>query len=158
MSRVQISGMTCFVFFFFVFFLCFFLTLLLQCKFANSTLLSLLSFSNFITPYDAQASSAFSALISYVFIIISSQNFSVQFLPSSIAMYTLPNNKTKHLKVTKRIHVYHKMTYFLLYQTRRSSTDSMWLAIVERVHGYLVPEGCILIVSCIYKIIFRQET
>ena len=41
----------------------FFLSLLLQCKFANSTLLSLLSFSNFITPYDAQASSAFSALI-----------------------------------------------------------------------------------------------
>ena len=49
-------------FIFFVFF--FFLSLLLQCKFANSTLLSLLSFSYFITPYDAQASSAFSALIS----------------------------------------------------------------------------------------------
>ena len=30
---------------------------------ANSTLLSLLSFSYFITPYDAQASSAVSALI-----------------------------------------------------------------------------------------------
>ena len=47
-------------------FLCFFyvfLSLLLQCKFANSTLLSLLSFFYFITPYDAQASSAFSALI-----------------------------------------------------------------------------------------------
>ena len=43
----------------------FFLSLLLQCKFANSTLLSLLSFSYFITPYDAQASSAFSALILY---------------------------------------------------------------------------------------------
>ena len=41
----------------------FFLSLLLQCKFANSTLLSLLSFSYFITPYDAQASSALSALI-----------------------------------------------------------------------------------------------
>ena len=52
-----------FLFFLFIFFLCFFLSLLLQCKFANSTLLSLLSFSNFITPYDAQASSAFSALI-----------------------------------------------------------------------------------------------
>ena len=58
-----------FFFFFFLFFylvilLCCFLTLLLQCKFAaNSTLLSLLSFSYFITPYDAQASSAFSALI-----------------------------------------------------------------------------------------------
>ena len=55
-------------FFFFIylliFFLCF-LSLLLQCKFANSTLLSLLSFSYFITPYDAQASSAFSALILY---------------------------------------------------------------------------------------------
>ena len=49
-------------YFFYVFY--FFLSLLLQCKFANSTLLSLLSFSYFITPYDAQASSAFSALIS----------------------------------------------------------------------------------------------
>ena len=49
------------IYLFFVFF--FFLSLLLQCKFANSTLLSLLSFSYFITPYDAQASSAFSALI-----------------------------------------------------------------------------------------------
>ena len=41
----------------------FFLSLLLQFKFANSTLLSLLRFSYFITPYDAQASSALSALI-----------------------------------------------------------------------------------------------
>ena len=48
--------------FFHLFFMLFFLSLLLQCKFANSTLLSLLSFSYFITPYDAQASSAFSAL------------------------------------------------------------------------------------------------
>ena len=48
---------------FLVFFLCFFLPLLLQFKFANSTLLSVLRFSSFITPYDAQASSAFSALI-----------------------------------------------------------------------------------------------
>ena len=32
----------------------FFFCHLLQCKFANSTLLSLLSFSYFITPYDAQ--------------------------------------------------------------------------------------------------------
>ena len=72
MSRVQISVTTCFFFFlfcfvffyfFYLFFFMFFLSLLLQCKFANSTLLSLLSFSNFITPYDAQASSAFSALI-----------------------------------------------------------------------------------------------
>ena len=39
-----------------------------------------------------------------------------------------------------------------------SSTDSMWLAIVERVHVYLGPEGCILIVSCIYKIIFGHKT
>ena len=55
----------CFFFDFFnLFIFCvFFLSLLLQCKFANSTLLSLLSFSYFITPYDAQASSAFSALI-----------------------------------------------------------------------------------------------
>ena len=52
-------------------FFMFFLSLLLQCKFANSTLLSLLSFSYFITflllLYDAQASSAFSALIISVF-------------------------------------------------------------------------------------------
>ena len=46
----------------FIYFM-FFLSLLLQCKIANSTLLSLLCFSDFITPYDAQASSAFSALI-----------------------------------------------------------------------------------------------
>ena len=67
MSRVQISVMTIFFFFFFcdffLFIYLFILSLLLQCKFANSTLLSLLSFSNFITHYDAQASSAFSALI-----------------------------------------------------------------------------------------------
>ena len=77
MSRVQISGLTwiSFFLFFFFFFLIFlfifffyvFLSLLLQCKFANSTLLSILSFSNFITPYDAQASSAFSALIYFTF-------------------------------------------------------------------------------------------
>ena len=51
------------LFFFFCLFFVFFLSLLLQCRLANSTLLSLLSFSYFITPYDAQASSAFSALI-----------------------------------------------------------------------------------------------
>ena len=48
------------------FFMFFFLSLLLQCKFANSTLPSLLRFSYFITPYDAQASSAFSALIFFL--------------------------------------------------------------------------------------------
>ena len=42
-----------------------FLSLLLQCKFANSTFLSLLRFSYLITIYDAQASSAFTALIIY---------------------------------------------------------------------------------------------
>ena len=52
-------------FLFFMFFFFFFLSLLLQCKFANSTLLSLLSFSYCIIPYDAQASSAFSALTKY---------------------------------------------------------------------------------------------
>ena len=52
-----------FLFVFMVVLFIFFLSLFLQCKFANSTLLSLLSFSYFITPYDAQASSAFSALI-----------------------------------------------------------------------------------------------
>ena len=55
-----------FFFFFFDFFYVFFLSLLLQCKFANLILLSLLSFSYFNTPYDAQASSAFSALIFYL--------------------------------------------------------------------------------------------
>ena len=63
--------MVCIFFFFFLFFYLFFfyvfLSLLLQCKFANPTLLSLLSFSDFITPYDAQASSAFSALIFFCF-------------------------------------------------------------------------------------------
>ena len=52
-------------FFYVFFFFFFFLSLFLQCKFANSALLSLLSFSCFITPYDAQASSAFGALILY---------------------------------------------------------------------------------------------
>ena len=52
------------IFFSFIYLFFFmFLSLLLQCKFANSALLSLLSFSYFITPHDAQASSAFSALI-----------------------------------------------------------------------------------------------
>ena len=52
-----------FFLFIYFFFYVFFLSLLFQCKFANSTLLSLLRFSYFITPYDPQASSAFSALI-----------------------------------------------------------------------------------------------
>ena len=42
----------------------FFLSLLLQCKFANSTLLSQIRFSYFITPYDAQVSSALIFFIS----------------------------------------------------------------------------------------------
>ena len=33
----------------------------------------------------------------------------------------------------------------------RSLIDSTWLANVERVHGYLVPENCMQIVSCIYR-------
>ena len=49
------------------FFLIFYFFFAIFIKSANSTLLSLLRFSYFITPYDAQASSAFSALIfSYV--------------------------------------------------------------------------------------------
>ena len=52
-------------FFLFIFFYVF-LSLLLQCKFAISTLLPLLSFS-FMTPYDAQASSAFSGFLSLAF-------------------------------------------------------------------------------------------
>ena len=64
------DGINFFFFFFFLMYLffCLFLSLLLQCKFANSTLLSLLSFSYFITPYDAQACSAFSALIITLFV------------------------------------------------------------------------------------------
>ena len=52
-----------FIIFFQFFFYVFVLSFLLQCKFANSTLLSLLRFSYCFTPYDAQASSTFSALI-----------------------------------------------------------------------------------------------
>ena len=65
-----------FIFLFFLFFLFLFsfffsfLSSLLQCKFANSTLLSVLSFSYFITPYDAQASSVFSILIVLNMIVI----------------------------------------------------------------------------------------
>ena len=47
---------------FFMFFIFVIIITVQICKF-NSWLLSLLSFSYFITPYDAQASSAFSALI-----------------------------------------------------------------------------------------------
>ena len=62
-SRESYDFFFFFDFFIYSFFYVFFLSLLVQCKIANSTLLSLLSFSYFITPYDAQASSAFSALI-----------------------------------------------------------------------------------------------
>ena len=51
--------------FFYVFFFFFFVI----CYSANSTLLSLLRFSKFIIPCDAQASSAFSALILFAFFI-----------------------------------------------------------------------------------------
>ena len=66
-----------FFFFFIIFFNVFFLSLLLQCNFANSTLLSLLSFSYFITPYDAQASSAFSALIMFCAIFSNSSHLGI---------------------------------------------------------------------------------
>ena len=49
-----------FIFDFFLFILSIFFVII---KFANLTLLSLLSFSYFITPNDAEASSAFSPLI-----------------------------------------------------------------------------------------------
>ena len=52
-----------FFFFLFIYFFVVFFVIIITVQFANSTLLSLLSFSYFITPYDAQASSAFSALI-----------------------------------------------------------------------------------------------
>ena len=55
-----------------------FLSLLLQCKFANSTLLSLLRFSYSITPYDAQASSAFSALIISAMLLLAVSQFSLR--------------------------------------------------------------------------------
>ena len=63
-------------------------------------------------------------------------------------MYTLSNYETKGLKVTKGYII--RWRHLRLYQIRRSSTDSMWLANVERVHGYLVPEICIETVSFMY--------
>ena len=89
----------CFFFFFFCFFVCFyvvfFLSLLLQCKFAISTLLPLFSFSYFITPYDAQASSAFSASILYIALKqhpVSKCNWS-GFRFSMLTMYRLGNKR-----------------------------------------------------------------
>ena len=54
-----------FLFFFILFFLCL-LSLLLQCKFAISISSVSTQFLLLYTPYDAQASSAFSALIKYI--------------------------------------------------------------------------------------------
>ena len=54
------------VFFFLIFFnvfFCFFFVSIITVQISHSTLLSLPRFSYFITPYDAQASSAFSSLI-----------------------------------------------------------------------------------------------
>ena len=69
------------------------MSLLFQCKIANSTLLSLLSFSYFITPYDAQASSAVSALILYIIKCQSINYDSVKFQV----------NRLRNEKVTKQL-------------------------------------------------------
>ena len=53
-----------FYFFIYLFLLMIFFVIIITVQICKSALLSLLSFSSFITPYDAQASSAFSALIS----------------------------------------------------------------------------------------------
>ena len=88
----------CLFFFMLFLFVClfvFFLSLLLQCKFAISTLLPLFSFSYFITPYDAQASSAFSALILYIALKqhpVSKCNWS-GFKFSMLTMYWLGNKR-----------------------------------------------------------------
>ena len=86
-----------FFFFLFIdFFMFFFLSLLLQCKFANLTLLSLLSFSYFITPYDAQASSAFSALI--FFVLATSRNI-IEICYLSYKPVLIEDSKSKVMKL-----------------------------------------------------------
>ena len=91
-----------FFFFFFFFnvfiFFCLFLSLLLQCKFANSTLLSLLSFSYLITPYDAQACSAFSALIN-----LNREKDTQKQYQNGWILYLVGENQDFHLKINEYI-------------------------------------------------------
>ena len=90
------NRMIFFFFFFYLFiFLCFFLSLLLQCEFANLTLLSLLSFSYFITPCDAQASSAFSALITLAIERTNSLRLAVVFASSAAKLIHPPVTQRK---------------------------------------------------------------
>ena len=96
----------------------------------------------------------------HLLIIISSRNFSVRFLPLSITMYTLLNHeksresqiKAKRLKVTKNISQNDIINFTLrpnqVLNGQGSSADCMRLANVERMHGYLVPNSCMQIVSC----------
>ena len=58
--------------------------------------------------------------------------------------------KTMRLKVEKN-NISQNDVIYCYTKTRRSSTDNKWLANVERVHGYLVPESYMLIVSCRYR-------
>ena len=72
-------------------------------------------------------------------------------------MYTLLNHKkakikAKRLKVTEDISQ-NDITNFTLrpnqvLKGQGSAADSLRLANVERVHGYLVPNSCMQIVSC----------
>ena len=106
-------------------------------------------------------------------LIISSQNFSVRFLPLSITMYTLlfgeispsfhnyvystksqeSQIKAKRLKVTKNISQNDIINFTQrsnqVLKGQGSSADSMQLANIERVHGYLVPNivACRLLVA-----------
>ena len=93
----------------------------------------------------------------YLLIIISSRNFSVRFLPLSITLlYSTKSQesqiKAKRLKVTKNISQNDIINFTLrpnqVLKGQGSSADSMQLANVERVHGYLVPKSCMQIVSC----------
>ena len=93
----------------------------------------------------------------HLLIIISSRNFSVRFLPLSITMYTLLNHKKAKqkqsvLRSQKNISQNDIINFTLrpnqVFKGQGSSADSMRLANVERVHGYLVPDSCMQIVSC----------
>ena len=60
--------------------------------------------------------------------------------------------KAKRLKITKNISQNDIINFTLgpnqVLKGQGSSADSMRLANVERVHGYLVPKNCMQIVSC----------
>ena len=83
----------------------------------------------------------------HLLIIISSRNFSVRFLPLSIKP-----NKSKaslgHKNTSQNDIINFTLRPNQVLKGQGSSADSMRLANVERVHGYLVPNSCMQIVSC----------